>query len=178
MRRRDWAGTVLDLLDHRWLNRAGNASFLGGLVWSIWKFIGGNPVNALAIVLMVVGIALMSAQRVRALRERKHKRMTTTSMESTQQLSIEANESKPRKFDAEMHTLFSHGRQNVGDSYLIRTGSPIRDSAERNEHLRWKSEVIWGLEQRDHEVAKRFMDAANLQEQLAVLAEFLGIEEE
>jgi hypothetical protein len=79
-------------------------------------------------------------------------------------------------FDAEMHALLSHGRGSVSDRYLMGTDSLVRQSAQRDEHLRWKRDVISGLQRRDPAAAKRFMAASSLQEQLAILADYLGVE--
>lgn len=187
MRRRDWAGTVLDLLDHRWLNRAGNLGFLAGLVWSAWGFIGSNPVNTAAVVLMAVGIVLMAAPKVRARlhhglsRERVHRHEHGESARSTpaeRKRQPPTETSKPAgKFDAELRALLTHGR-SVSDGYLSRQGLPSMDSAARDEHLRWTRDAIEMLRQRDDAAAERFEAAPSHQERMAILADLLGNEEE
>jgi len=55
---------MLSILDNRWVSRAGNVSFLVGTLWSVWKLIGGNTVNSLALVLIGIGLILAVSQRL------------------------------------------------------------------------------------------------------------------
>lgn len=53
------------ILDNRWVGRAGNVSFLGGILWAAGKIAAGNPLNAGIFVLLALGVGLMGAPYVR-----------------------------------------------------------------------------------------------------------------
>ena len=59
----DGGGNLLvRLIDHPWISRAGNVSFLVGSAWSILKLAQGSSINTLALLLIVMGLLCMGIQ--------------------------------------------------------------------------------------------------------------------
>jgi hypothetical protein len=78
--------------------------------------------------------------------------------------------------DANLRALLTHGR-SVSDRHLAGTMSPLMETAARKELLLWTRDVIGVLRQGDLATADRFEAASSHQERMAILADYLGIEE-
>src|SRR5687767_14586821 len=56
-----------------WVSRAGNATFIGGVLLYVAKLVGGwDPLNLLAVLLIAVGVVLIGGPRLRKQWVKRH----------------------------------------------------------------------------------------------------------
>jgi hypothetical protein len=168
MRRRDWAGTVL----------VACLIALAGLL----RNQGLLALLLIAAAVVSSGVILWDIRPtlrrwLRTMRSTLNERQMTVESTPTDSRTLATVEARPMgESDANLRALLTHGR-SVSDRHLAGTMSPLMETAARKELLLWTRDVIGVLRQGDLATADRFEAASSHQERMAILADYLGVEE-